>query len=297
MTPTPETGTPAGEPDGTAPNAPEPVGRPVEGLTVGFVPGVMPGKWFDRWDERFSRTTPLSRFPLESDAGLEALAQERAHMVLARPDHEPDLLDRDRFHAVSLYEEHMVVILPIDHVLTLFDEVPLEELAGEFMLQEPESIPEWATVSHATRAESSRPLPQMRDTADAVELVAAGLGLLIVPMSIARHHHRKDLTYRPVQGFAARTVALVWPREPDRAEEDEAILQEFVGVARGRKSSSSRSATSHREPTEKASNARRPAPVRGQPGRASSASNRGKATSPKNRATKSRRAPTRGKKR
>lgn len=297
MTPTPETGPPSEGTEGHDPTAPTPVGRPSEGITVGFVPGVMPGKWFDRWDERFARNTPLTRLPLESGGGLEGLAAGHAHMVLARPDDEPDLLDRERFHAVSLYEEQMVVVLPMDHVLTLFDEVPVEELSAEFMLQPPESVPEWASVSQEARAANPRKLPQMRDTADAVELVAAGLGLLIAPMSIARYHHRKDLTYRPVEAVATRSVALVWPRDPARDEADEAILQEFVGVARGRKSSSSRGAVARQESSAGTRNARRPAPVRGKPGRASSTSKKGQATSPKNRATKNRRAPTRGKKR
>ena len=227
-----------------APERPSPVGPPHEGLTVAFVPGVMPGKWFDRWDRRHGRTTPLTRLPLEEgQTGLGALADGVAHLALLRPDAEPAALDRRAYHAVELYRERQVVILPVDHVLTLLDEIPVAELAEERMLQEPQSAPEWAEASAEHRAaHPPRPLPPMRDTGDAVELVAAGLGLLIAPMSLARVHHRKDLTHRPLADAAERPVCLVWPRlgPGERPEPDEAVIQEFAGITRGRREDSSR---------------------------------------------------------
>ncbi|WP_129657714.1 LysR family transcriptional regulator substrate-binding protein [Rothia uropygialis] len=280
-----------------APTAREaPVGPPSEGLTVGFVPGVMPGKWFARWDERFGRSTPLERLALGEGAGLRALVSGNAHMVLVRTETEPECLDKTRFHAVHLYEEKPVVVMPVDHVLTIFDEVPLEELAEEFMLQEPEDIPEWAAVSNEKWNTSPRKLPSMRDTGDAVELVAAGLGLLIVPMSVARHHHRKDLTYRIVEDMPRRSVALAWHKDVDgsRSDEDENALQEFVGITRGRKASSSRGASETKaDQRVSGRGAEGPAPVRKKPGRASSS---GGASSSKARSAKSARSKSRGKK-
>ncbi|WP_129360036.1 MULTISPECIES: LysR family transcriptional regulator substrate-binding protein [Micrococcaceae] len=274
----------------------EPIGPPSEGLTVGFVPGVMPGKWFARWDERFGRSTPLERLALEEGTGLRSLTSADAHMVLVRTEAEPECLDKTRFHAVHLYEEKPVVLLPADHVLTIFDEVPLEELAEEFMLQEPENIPEWAAVSNENRNANPRKLPSMRDTGDAVELVAAGLGLLIVPMSVARHHHRKDLTYRIVEDMPRRSVALVWTKDVDgsRSDEDESVLQEFVGITRGRKASSSRGASGAKADQQVTGRTtKRPAPVRRKPGRASSS---GGANSSKARSAKNPRSKSRGKK-
>ncbi|WP_085529277.1 LysR substrate-binding domain-containing protein [Kocuria massiliensis] len=293
MTQVPEPSAPNVADEAHDPSAPELLGPLSAGITVGFVPGVMPGKWFDRWDDRFSRSTPLTRLPVGAARGVETLEQERAHMVLARPDDEPKLNDRDRFHTVKLYEETMVVVLPIDHVLTLLDTVPLEELSEEFMLQRPESIPEWASIRATADDAEPQKLPPMRDTADAVELVAAGIGLLIVPMSLARHHHRKDVTFRPVDGMRERPVVLAWPRDLERPEPDEAILQEFVGVVRGRTSASSRGGSTGRSRKDAGANAQRPAAVTGKPGRASS--NR---TKPKpNRPAKSRRGSTRGSRR
>ena len=72
-------------------------------------------------------------------------------------------------------------------------------------------------------------------TKDAVELVAAGVGVLIVPQSLARLHHRKDLTYRPVADAPSCPVALAFP-----AGGHAAPVEEFVGIVRGRKATSSR---------------------------------------------------------
>lgn len=289
---------PAAEPlEGTATDDRQPLGEPRRGLTIGFVPGIMPGKWFDRWDDRFGRTVPLTRLALTEGTGMAALEERQAHMVLVRSWAETDVVDPERFHAVHLYDEKPVVVLPVDHVLTLLDEVPLDELLDERMLQDPSTIPEWEHARRERHGAEDWPLPRMRDTGDAVELVAGGLGLLIVPMSVARHHHRKDLTYRIVDGIPERSVSLVWPKPSDdeRSEDNEAILQEFVGVTRGRKSSSSRGGAETRPRGAQASgkNAQRPAPVRGKPGRAGSS---GRATSSKNRSSRSPRPKPKGKK-
>ncbi|MDN5617515.1 MAG: LysR substrate-binding domain-containing protein [Kocuria sp.] len=299
------TDTPSGgstEPDDAvpaadAPERPDVLGPPRDGLTVGFVPGIMPDKWFSRWDERFGNITPLTRLALNEGAGVEALRSSAAHMALLRPDDEHGRPDATEFHAVRLFDEKPVVVLPVDHVLTLLDEVPVEELAEEFMMQDPTSIPEWAEASSRYRAQNPRRLPSMRDTSDGIELVAAGIGLMIVPMSVARHHHRKDLTYRVVEDMPPRPVDLVWLRDDrgNRAPEDEEILQEFVGIARGRKASSSRGASSTAENASRQSGRKkeRPAPVRGKPGRAPS----GRTSSRKNRSGTTSRTSSRAKKR
>lgn len=228
---------------GTEPEeAPRPVRPAHRELTVGFVPGVMPAKWFDRWRARFGARVPLRTLPLEPDSGLAALAEDHAHMVLVRPEREPEARDRSRYHAVRLYEEVPVVVMPADHVLSLLDEVPVEEIAEDFLLQDPQEVPEWAEASAEHRAANPQKLPAMRHLGDAVELVAAGLGLLVLPQSLARFHRRKDVVHRPLTGVAGTEVLLVWPRliPGERPEEDEAILQEFVGITRGRRPDSSR---------------------------------------------------------
>lgn len=166
-----------------------------------------------------------------------------AHMSIVRPDREPASTDGEKYHSIRLYEELPVVILPVDHVLTVLDEVPVEELAEEFLLQPASDIPAYEEISRAWRENAGRIVPEGLTDKETIELVAAGVGLYIVPMSIARFYHRKDLTYRPVAGLDVYPVHLVWPRAPKgepRSEELEALLQDFIGIVRGRTATSDR---------------------------------------------------------
>lgn len=251
-------------------------------LRVSYVPAIMPGKWFNRWHERYGDRVQLAEVPVREARGLDSLHQDLclidpalesaaegenaaeapaeatdhapvpvvevpenpfAHMSIVRPDREPASADGEKYHSIRLYEELPVVILPVDHVLTVLDEVPVEELAEEFLLQPASNIPAYEEVSRAWRESAGRIVPEGLTDKETIELVAAGVGLYIVPMSIARFYHRKDLTYRPVAGLDTYPVHLVWPRAPKgepRSEELEALLQDFIGIVRGRTATSER---------------------------------------------------------
>ena len=251
-------------------------------LRVSYVPAIMPGKWFNRWHERYGDRVQLAEVPVREARGLDSLHQDLclidpalesaaegenaaeapaeatdhapvpvvevpenpfAHMSIVRPDREPASTDGEKYHSIRLYEELPVVILPVDHVLTVLDEVPVEELAEEFLLQPASDIPAYEEVSRAWRESAGRIVPEGLTDKETIELVAAGVGLYIVPMSIARFYHRKDLTYRPVAGLDLYPVHLVWPRAPKgepRSEELEALLQDFIGIVRGRTATSER---------------------------------------------------------
>lgn len=200
-----------------------------------------------------SEASAVSEVPAEATehAPIERTTIERkdvpenpfAHMSIVRPDREPASTDGEKYHSIRLYEELPVVILPVDHVLTVLDEVPVEELAEEFLLQPASDIPAYEEVSRAWRESAGRIVPEGLTDKETIELVAAGVGLYIVPMSIARFYHRKDLTYRPVAGLDTYPVHLVWPRAPKgepRSEELEALLQDFIGIVRGRTATSDR---------------------------------------------------------
>jgi DNA-binding transcriptional LysR family regulator len=70
---------------------------------------------------------------------------------------------------------------------------------------------------------------------DAIETVAAGTGIVIVPMSVARLHHRKDVVQREVSDLPPTTIALVWRRDRDADD-----VQAFVGVVKGRTANTTR---------------------------------------------------------
>jgi DNA-binding transcriptional LysR family regulator len=138
-------------------------------------------------------------------------------------------IDRTDLSAIPLYTETTVVVVPKDHAVAAVDHVSAEDLADDVVLHPLDDTLDWER--RPGRPANERPAT----TADAVELVAAGVGLLVVPQSLARLHHRKDLTYRPVSDAPESRVALSWPED-----ETTELVEEFIGIVRGRTVNSTR---------------------------------------------------------
>ncbi len=189
------------------------------------MPGATPDKWAARWREQFPRV-PLQLVPIPVDAQEQALAAGEIDMCVARLP-----VDRDRHHVIALYDEVPVVVVPREHPATAYDEITLADLADEQLVQDPADVPGWSELATADRLA----WPPMT-TAEAIEVVASGTGIVIVPMSLARLHHRKDVAYVPVTDGPVSSVALVWLRD-----RDDDWTQRLVGVVRGRTARSSRS--------------------------------------------------------
>jgi len=171
------------------------------------VPGVTPGKWERVWRERQRR--PLELVWVEVADQERVLRDREVDMCLVR-----GAVDRDAFHLIPLYREVPVVVVPREHPVTAYDEIDVAELADEYdVLREHPDI----------------------TTKQAVETVAAGTGIVIVPMSLARLHHRKDVEFRPVTGVEESPVGLAW-----RIDHEDVDVETFIGIVRGRTLRSSR---------------------------------------------------------
>jgi DNA-binding transcriptional LysR family regulator len=137
--------------------------------------------------------------------------------------------DTSGLAVIPLYEETTVAVVPTDHLLSAVDEITAADLEGEPTLLPLDDVLTW-TDAPGTPVDH-RP----ETTEDAIELVAAGMGALIVPQSLARLYHRKDLTYRPITDAPTCPVLLAFPEGPQPE-----LVEEFIGIVRGRKASSSR---------------------------------------------------------
>ena len=84
--------------------------------------------------------------------------------------------------------------------------------------------------------------------------MAAGLGALIVPQSLARLHHRRDLTYQSDRRRADGSCRACLPEGPQSE-----LLEDFIRVVQGRKPGSSRGPA---EPPPKRTAGRRLSPSR-----------------------------------
>ena len=203
-------------------NAPGPAFR------VGFVPGVTPDKWARIWAERMPRRS-LELVPVGDRDGVALVRSGELAMCFVRLP-----VDRDGLHLIPLYDEQPVVMVAKEHPVAAYDEIDVTDLADEHLLQDPDTVPEWRDVATEVRDGSRYPVPEM-SLREAVESVAADAGIVVVPMSLARLHHRKDVVHVPVTGVPTTKVGLTW-----LVDNDDERVQTFIGVVRGRSASSSR---------------------------------------------------------
>jgi DNA-binding transcriptional LysR family regulator len=197
---------------------------------VGFVPGVTPDKWARAWADRMPRR-PLDLVPLTDEDGVALLRSADLAMCFVRLP-----VDRTGLHLIPLYDERPVVVVSREHPVAAYDVIDVADLADEHLLQDPDDVPAWRDLATEVREGTRFPVPPMT-LRQAVESVAADAGIVVVPMSLARLHHRKDVTHVPVTGVPTTQVGLAWPQDAD----DDRI-ETFIGVVRGRTANSSRSA-------------------------------------------------------
>jgi len=190
---------------------------------LGAIPGATPGKWIGLWRERMPHVS-LELREIAVSAQLEALAEVDAALVRLPVEESDDV------HVIPLYEEEPVVVMSTDSDLTAADELDIADLRGEVVIAAADD------VLHLSVPDAIAPaFAPPSDTAEAIATVATGVGVVVVPMSLARAHQRRDVEYRVLRDGPRSTVALAWLR--DRTTPD---VETFVGVVRGRTARSSR---------------------------------------------------------
>ena len=186
---------------------------------VGFVTGATPDKWAGVWRDR--RRDRLELVPVEEHDQEVGLRDGSLDMCLVRLP-----VDRDGLHLIPLYDEVPVAVAGREHVISVVDEVSLDDLAEEqLVLPHPSG---WVP----SVAQQDWPAMSVRD---AVEVVASGTGVVVLPMSVARLHSRKDVVSRPVSDLDPTKIGLAW-----LVDHDDDRVQEFIGIVRGRTARSSR---------------------------------------------------------
>ena len=187
---------------------------------IGFVTGATPDKWARTWRERFARD-PLELVPLSEEEQEDRIREGTLDMSLVRLP-----VDREGLHCIPLYEELPVAVMGTEHLLTLADEVTTADLVDEQLV-----LPERSGWTPSVEQLAWPPM----SVKDAIEVVSSGTGVVVVPMSIARLHHRKDVTHRVVTDLPTTTIGLAW-----LVDNDDPWVQRFIGIVRGRTERSSR---------------------------------------------------------
>lgn len=179
-------------------------------MRLTFVEGASPDKWLRVWRERH-RQHPIDAVVVSDTVQFAALDAGEADLAIVRVVDTTDAVAaaRARGYAIELYRERSVVVVPRDHVYAEADSLSVADL------DELERTPVQATV------------------ADTLAVTAAGVGVEVLPMSVARVHHRKDLVPIELSDGPEWPVLLVW-------RDDSELIQDFVGITRGRGANSSR---------------------------------------------------------
>lgn len=139
-------------------------------------------------------------------------------------------IERDGLHVIGLYDEVPVVVCAAESHLTAADELGLDDLAGEVVIHPLDDV-----LGVGVPGAVAPTFAPIATTEEAIATVAAGVGVVIVPMSLARLHHRKDVEQRPLRDGPLSRVALAWV-----ADRTTPAVETFVGIVRGRTANSSR---------------------------------------------------------
>ncbi|MET0296981.1 MAG: LysR substrate-binding domain-containing protein [Microbacterium sp.] len=202
--------------DAPAPVAPGP-------FRLGAIPGATPGTWIDRWKERMPQ--PLELVPLAVRDQRAALIDGDVDAAIVRLP-----IEREGLHVIPLYDEVAVVVTGRESHLTAADELEYDDLVGEIVI-----VPLDDVLSLDIPGALSPSFAPLGTTEEAVATVASGVGAVVVPMSLARLHQRRDAAHRVLRGAPASTVALAWV-----ADRTTPAVEAFVGIIRGRTANSSR---------------------------------------------------------
>lgn len=202
-------------------------------MILGAIPGAAPDKWVARWRDRYPDSPLEVRF--YDDVGqLDRVRGGTVDVGYIRQPQNAETLDKDIFHRVLLYTEDAVVCAASDHwIAAAATSLTAEEIADEARVEPAEMLPEGAAASiHAPQTGSAL----ARAERLALETVAAGAGVVVLPASVARMLARKDVVIRPVDDMPGYQTGLAW-----LVANDSDLIQDFIGVARGRRPGSARS--------------------------------------------------------
>lgn len=163
---------------------------------------------------------------LVSAKQVQALRERRIHVGLARP-----AVPEDGLTSEPLIREPLVAAVPTDHPLAAFELVDLSSLAGEpFILFPRFPKPSYADFLVSVCEQAGfrpRVAQETSEIHTAVSMVAAGLGVTLVPASL-RSLQRPGVVYRSFADPAPITELTLAYRSAD----DSPTLQAFLAAAR-----------------------------------------------------------------
>lgn len=188
-------------------------------ITVGFTASAVFHPYLPRAIRAFRDRYPDVRITLTESNTVTLLRGLRAgdvDVAFVRP---PYVLDAE-FESERVLDEPMLIALPPDHALSRKRAVPIAALAEEDFVLYPRPIGAGlydAIQSACQRAGfAPRVIQEAPQMASIVSLVAAGVGISIVPAAM-RHMGAQGIEYRPIKGDAPHALLDMAYRRNDRS--------------------------------------------------------------------------------
>lgn len=186
---------------------------------VGFVPSVLYG-WFPELIKNFGLRLPdveLGLAELITVQQAEALKAGRIDVGFGRLQ-----LDDPAITSEVLMEESLVAVISVGHRLCSGRRLRLAQLADEPIVLYP-ARPRPSYADEVIKIFRSRELPiriamEVNELQTAVGMVAAGVGVALVPESVKRLH-RNDVSYRPLVDLGVVSPVIMNFRTGDQSPE------------------------------------------------------------------------------
>lgn len=191
-------------------------------FTIGFSPGVP----ITPAVRELSRRHP--------DVSVEVVRNDWIHQADIIRDGEADVgylrlpVDTRGLSVERLFTEPRVVMLPSDHPMAGKEAVSVADLAAEHLLQNPDDLPEWRDIALELRdKQPRRAIPTVRTAEEKLEYIAAGHGIVVLPLSTASFYTRPDVTYAIVSDLAPCHVCVAWD-----SSRHSTLISEYVDLVR-----------------------------------------------------------------
>jgi DNA-binding transcriptional LysR family regulator len=135
-------------------------------------------------------------------------------------------VDQSGLEIQALLTEPRVAVLPADHRLAGKDTIAIADLADEHLLQDPGAVPEWRDIAAEMRSRRRPSAPFFRTVEEKLEHVAAGRGIVFLPLSTAVFYTRPGVAYSYVSDISPNQVCLAWD-----ATRRSRLIQDFAAIA------------------------------------------------------------------
>jgi len=189
-------------------------------FTIGFMPGLMVTGAVRALASRHPQLT-VNVLRTNWDDQTAVLHDGRADVSYIRLP-----VDQSGLKIQALLTEPRVAVFPAGHRLSGKDAITIADLADEHLLQDPSAVPEWRDIATEMRSRRRPSVPVFHTVEEKLEHVAAGHGIIVLPLSTAAFYTRPDVAYSHVTDIPPNQVCLAWDatgRSP--------LIEDFAAIA------------------------------------------------------------------